>query len=339
MVIRFYKIMFVAVGMTCCLIGSMAVGIHACNGSAMAQNSQTTPPDPGVSLSNYPRLVAAYMCMERGYATKNPAQVAAVWSPLYKHVDTEGGKTTTVSYAKALVELKHSFPGNRTEAGYYSPTQYFLPQSVRVGSDGTRVTVIGITYGITPNTPQGDPHCKEGNSCGSRSFTHVWSKPKNGGAWLLLTDARGAYSEAADQAIEMFVGQAVQYHQRAGLVGRARPEDSGPGGSNTAQKRAANEAACQAAYKGELELLQKLVDGDTDIKGKDKTGKSPLHYAAMGGRLEVARWLIANGADINAPDAKGHKPMQLARQDTPDAALSQRRSELISFLTEKGAAE
>ena len=342
MTIRSHRVLFAAVGLTISLIGCTHTGIVT--SALAAQTAQTPrpdqhPPDPGVPLTGFPGILAAYMTMERGYATKNPALVAAVWSPQYKHIEVEGGKKTTTAYARAVVELKHEFPGNRTDAGYYSPTQYFLAQSVRPSADRTRVIVSGITYGITPNTPLGDPHCKEGNSCGSRSFTHVWSRPKSGGAWRLLTDSRGAYSEAADAAIDSFVGQAVQYHQRAGLVGRARPEESGQGGGNAAQKSAANEAACQAAFKGELEALQRLVDGDADPTQKDKTGRCPLHYAAMGGRVETARWLIDNGADINAPDSKGHTPMQLAREDTPNAALSERRAAVIRLLQEEGATE
>ena len=94
-----------------------------------------------------------------------------------------------------------------------------------------------------------------------------------------------------------------------------------------------------AAYNGDLKALQKLVKGGKSLKAKDKDGRTPLHYAGLGGRLDVAKWLLSQGAELNARDAKGATPLALARQDTSDAKIAERRAELISFLAEKGASE
>lgn len=51
---------------------------------------------------------------------------------------------------------------------------------------------------------------------------------------------------------------------------------------------------------------------DEDVNVTDKTGNTPLHYAAKNGNLEMAKWLAEKGADPNSVGANGNTPMHMA---------------------------
>ena len=57
-----------------------------------------------------------------------------------------------------------------------------------------------------------------------------------------------------------------------------------------------------AAYIGDLQTVEKLIDGRANVDAKDQKGQTALHYAAKAGEIAVADFLIANGADVNAGD-------------------------------------
>ena len=57
-----------------------------------------------------------------------------------------------------------------------------------------------------------------------------------------------------------------------------------------------------AAYIGDLQRVQKFIDGGANVDAKDQKGQTALHYAAKAGEIPVAKLLIANGADVNAGD-------------------------------------
>jgi uncharacterized protein len=64
-----------------------------------------------------------------------------------------------------------------------------------------------------------------------------------------------------------------------------------------------------AALKGYLPLVQKLVDNDADV---NKTGWTPLHYAASGGHVPVIAYLLENSAYIDAESPNGTTPLMMA---------------------------
>lgn len=64
-----------------------------------------------------------------------------------------------------------------------------------------------------------------------------------------------------------------------------------------------------AALKGYLPLVQKLVDNDADV---NKTGWTPLHYAASGGHVQVIELLLENSAYIDAESPNGTTPLMMA---------------------------
>ncbi len=80
-----------------------------------------------------------------------------------------------------------------------------------------------------------------------------------------------------------------------------------------------------AAYIGDLQRVEKFIDGGTNVDAKDQKGQTALHYAAKVGQIAVAKLLIANGADVNAGE---WTPLQEAAYCSKD---------MVEFLIAKGA--
>lgn len=66
-----------------------------------------------------------------------------------------------------------------------------------------------------------------------------------------------------------------------------------------------------AALKGHLELAKKLIDRGADV---NKTGWTPLHYAATGGHLAIIELLLEHHAYIDAESPNGTTPLMMAAQ-------------------------
>lgn len=81
-----------------------------------------------------------------------------------------------------------------------------------------------------------------------------------------------------------------------------------------------------AALKGEREIAEKLIARDAAV---NKTGWTPLHYAATGGHLEIIRLLLEHHAYIDAESPNGTTPLMMAaRYGSIDA---------VRLLLEEGA--
>ncbi|KAB0369468.1 hypothetical protein FD755_019473, partial [Muntiacus reevesi] len=70
--------------------------------------------------------------------------------------------------------------------------------------------------------------------------------------------------------------------------------------------------ACVAAYAGELEALQALVELGSDRGLEDFSGQTPLHAAARAGQAGAVTMLLQRGLDVNARDKGGLSPLLLA---------------------------
>ena len=66
-----------------------------------------------------------------------------------------------------------------------------------------------------------------------------------------------------------------------------------------------------ASLKGHLDLARKLIDRGADV---NKTGWTPLHYAATNGHLEIMNLLLENYAYIDAESPNGTTPLMMAAQ-------------------------
>ena len=81
-----------------------------------------------------------------------------------------------------------------------------------------------------------------------------------------------------------------------------------------------------AVLKKQQDLAEKLVKKGADV---NKTGWTPLHYAATGGHLAIISLLLENSAYIDAESPNGTTPLMMAAMyGTPEA---------VQLLLEEGA--
>lgn len=66
-----------------------------------------------------------------------------------------------------------------------------------------------------------------------------------------------------------------------------------------------------AALKGHLDLARKLIGRGADV---NKTGWTPLHYAATGGHVAIIDLLLEHHAYIDAESPNGTTPLMMAAQ-------------------------
>lgn len=72
-----------------------------------------------------------------------------------------------------------------------------------------------------------------------------------------------------------------------------------------------------AALRGQLDLVEEMVKKGADV---NKTGWTPLHYAASNGHLPVIRLLLESHAYIDAESPNGTTPLMMASMyGTPEA--------------------
>ncbi len=73
-----------------------------------------------------------------------------------------------------------------------------------------------------------------------------------------------------------------------------------------------------AALKGQFELAEKMISKGADV---NKTGWTPLHYAASGGHVAVVRLLLEHHAYIDAISPNGTTPLMMASMYGSAAAV------------------
>ena len=85
----------------------------------------------------------------------------------------------------------------------------------------------------------------------------------------------------------------------------------------------------EAAQSGNLQRLQALLAGGTDIDARDAGGRTALMLAVLHDQTEAVNSLLAAGADPNAADTSGTTPLE--------AALARARPEITAALRRAGA--
>jgi ankyrin repeat protein len=74
----------------------------------------------------------------------------------------------------------------------------------------------------------------------------------------------------------------------------------------------ASSALLTAAYHGNRDIVQLLINSGADINTLDGTRETSLHKASYKGHKNVIEILISNGANINAESGDGSTPLYLA---------------------------
>jgi ankyrin repeat protein len=86
------------------------------------------------------------------------------------------------------------------------------------------------------------------------------------------------------------------------------------------RNRADESALMMAALKGEADLARRLIARGADV---NKTGWTPLHYAATGGHQALIAMLLETHAYIDAESPNGTTPLMMAAQYGTVAAVRQ----------------
>jgi uncharacterized protein len=86
-----------------------------------------------------------------------------------------------------------------------------------------------------------------------------------------------------------------------------------------AANKAGETALMMAALRGNEEWLRRLISSGAQV---NRTGWTPLHYAASGGATHLVALLLDKGADIEAPSPNGTTALMMAaRYGAQDSAV------------------
>ncbi|MFC1616064.1 ankyrin repeat domain-containing protein [Patescibacteria group bacterium] len=85
----------------------------------------------------------------------------------------------------------------------------------------------------------------------------------------------------------------------------------------------------EAAYFGQLEVAQALIDAGAKVNATNFYNETPLYAGVSGANLDLIQLLIDNGADLEIPDQQGFTPLHLA------ASLGE--LEVLDLLIDNGA--
>jgi hypothetical protein len=84
-----------------------------------------------------------------------------------------------------------------------------------------------------------------------------------------------------------------------------------------------------AAKKGQIKILEILLDRGGDINGRGSTGRSALHYAIEGSRTDAVRLFVERGANVEMPDSRKRTPLFMA--------VERGLEDAVVLLVERGA--
>lgn len=85
----------------------------------------------------------------------------------------------------------------------------------------------------------------------------------------------------------------------------------------------------EAAEKGDLVRIEKLVKDDPGLIDTVKDGLTPLHHAAANGHIDVAEFLIESGCEVDPKNDTGQTPLLYA--------VANGKKRMVSFLIGKGS--
>ena len=85
----------------------------------------------------------------------------------------------------------------------------------------------------------------------------------------------------------------------------------------------------EAAHRGTMDVLQRLLDAGADIDARDGHGQTALMIAAVEGRRQTVEWLVAHGAALDRTAKYGLSALMLA--------VVNGHADIVRALTDAGA--
>jgi uncharacterized protein len=95
--------------------------------------------------------------------------------------------------------------------------------------------------------------------------------------------------------------------------------------------RSGREPLHYAALEDDADLVLLLLRQGADVNATDRDGFTPLHFAAQSYAVAAAEFLLSNGADVHAENRYGNTPLWTAVFE------SRGRGDIIRLLLSHGA--
>ena len=88
----------------------------------------------------------------------------------------------------------------------------------------------------------------------------------------------------------------------------------------------------RAAFGGNKEIVELLLNNEVDVNVKDDYGCTPLHDAAEYGHKKIIELLISKGAEVNAKDKGRKTPLDVTSAIPPNS----NKTEIVDLLRKHG---
>src|SRR5882672_2972795 len=134
--------------------------------------------------------------------------------------------------------------------------------------------------------------------------------------WLQKAASQG-YDEAAKLLVEIATRRAVEQTASEPPPAHEAPrrptkiETSLPRGQAMTPRSAAAEIL-DAAGRGQIDALKRLISSGADISATDEDGNTALSRAAAAGKIDAVSTLLSARVDVNAENHMGERPLMLA---------------------------
>jgi tetratricopeptide (TPR) repeat protein len=122
--------------------------------------------------------------------------------------------------------------------------------------------------------------------------------------------------------------EATRMEARAKAI-RARHAEQNPASSASAK------TLHDYAAAGDIDQVKRLVTDGANLDAKDKSGRTPLHYAAFANRKGMVELLVTWGANHNTKDKDGFTPLHWAGATLPDVGVRHLPREELAVLREE----
>ncbi len=78
---------------------------------------------------------------------------------------------------------------------------------------------------------------------------------------------------------------------------------------------------CLAIVKGDIEMVEKMIELGTDVNEKSKD-MTPLMYAARYNKVDIIKLLVKNGAKLKTKNNKGYNALKIAKISNAKEAMT-----------------